>query len=58
MAADGSKNLRDVQVGVTNRIQAEILAGLSEGDKVVTGIRSAGGQRTSQEGRRLPRMMR
>jgi macrolide-specific efflux system membrane fusion protein len=35
--ADGRLVTREVQVGVTNRVHAEILAGLAEGDRVVAG---------------------
>jgi macrolide-specific efflux system membrane fusion protein len=36
--ADGSTAERDVTVGVTSRVTAEITAGLAEGDQVVAGI--------------------
>ncbi|MGC4029861.1 MAG: efflux RND transporter periplasmic adaptor subunit [Steroidobacteraceae bacterium] len=35
--ADGSIVSRDVQVGVSNRVHAEILSGLAEGERVVAG---------------------
>jgi macrolide-specific efflux system membrane fusion protein len=35
--ADGKVVTREVQVGVTNRVQAEIVAGLAEGDRIVAG---------------------
>lgn len=35
---DGSMEARDVVVGITSRISAEIISGLSIGDKVVAGI--------------------
>jgi macrolide-specific efflux system membrane fusion protein len=38
MNADGSIAQRDVTVGVTSRVTAEIIAGLSEGEQVVAGI--------------------
>lgn len=45
--ADGSRETRQVLVGVTNRIQAEILEGLKEGEEVVTGVRQAGAAQAS-----------
>jgi macrolide-specific efflux system membrane fusion protein len=42
MADNGSVQEREVQVGVTSRVQAEILSGLNEGEKLVTGQRQAG----------------
>jgi membrane fusion protein, macrolide-specific efflux system len=35
--ADGSIVTREVQIGVTNRVHAEVLSGLAEGDRVVAG---------------------
>lgn len=35
--ADGTIVDRDVQIGVTNRVHAEVLAGLADGDRVVAG---------------------
>lgn len=51
---------REVTVGVTNRIQAEIITGLTEGDTVITGVRQAGGAATATSGQRgfNPRMLR
>lgn len=40
-APDGSLLEREVRYGLTNRIEAEILSGLEEGDKVVSGLRMA-----------------
>ena len=34
---DGSQETRSVVVGVTDRVSAEIVSGLSEGEKVVAG---------------------
>jgi macrolide-specific efflux system membrane fusion protein len=39
--ADGTVELREVKVGVMNRVSAEIVAGLETGEQVVTGQRSA-----------------
>ena len=38
---DGTIEMRDVKVGVMNRVSAEIVAGLEVGEQVVTGQRSA-----------------
>jgi macrolide-specific efflux system membrane fusion protein len=38
--ADGSIEDREVQVGVTTRIMAQILAGLAPGETVVVGTRA------------------
>jgi macrolide-specific efflux system membrane fusion protein len=40
--ANGSVQEREVQVGVNSRVLAEILSGLQEGERVVTGQRQAG----------------
>jgi len=39
--ADGAIELRDVKVGVMNRVSAEIVSGLEAGEQVVVGQRSA-----------------
>lgn len=45
---------REVKIGVTNRVSAEVLAGLTEGERIVTGERStndtASGQSTQGQG--------
>jgi len=41
--ADGTREEREVLVGVTSRVAAEILSGLSEGEQVVAGILQASG---------------
>lgn len=57
--ADGNIQVREVTVGVTNRVQAEILSGLAEGDQVVTGIQQASKQKSESGPRGFgPRMMR
>jgi macrolide-specific efflux system membrane fusion protein len=38
---DGTRENRSVSVGVTDRVTAEILSGLAEGEKVVAGIQTA-----------------
>ena len=42
--ADGTIEMRDVKVGVMNRVSAEIVAGLQAGEQVVTGQRPAAGE--------------
>jgi membrane fusion protein, macrolide-specific efflux system len=39
---DGSQEVRNVQVGVTDRINAEIVSGLSEGEAVIVGVEQDG----------------
>jgi len=43
---------REVEVGVTSRIVAEIKSGLSEGEKVVSGLADAGAQNTARNNNR------
>jgi membrane fusion protein, macrolide-specific efflux system len=40
---DGMQEIRKVQVGVTDRVNAEIVSGLSEGENVVVGMEANGG---------------
>jgi macrolide-specific efflux system membrane fusion protein len=40
---DGMQEMRKVQVGVTDRVNAEIVSGLSEGENVVVGMEANGG---------------
>ena len=51
MAADGSISDREVTIGVTSRVTAEVMTGLSEGEQVVAGIAQAaapaGGQQNN-----------
>jgi macrolide-specific efflux system membrane fusion protein len=60
MNQNESPETRDVTVGVTNRIQAEIIAGLNEGEVVVTSVRKTGEAATATSGQRgfNPRMLR
>ncbi|WP_430407611.1 efflux RND transporter periplasmic adaptor subunit [Hydrogenophaga sp.] len=39
MAADGSIEDRDITIGISNRVHAEVLSGLKEGDRVIAGVR-------------------
>lgn len=41
VSADGSLAEREVQVGVSNRVHAEIVSGVAEGERVVAGLRQA-----------------
>lgn len=55
----GQQETRQVTVGVSNRIHAQVIAGLNEGEVVVTGTRSAGGPNSPNAGGRFnPRMLR
>ena len=49
---------RAVQVGVTNRVQAEVLDGLDEGESVITGIQQTAKAPTDNARTWGPRMMR
>lgn len=46
--ADGKLQERQVTLGVSNRVQVQILSGLSEGEQVVTGQRPAASSQQSQ----------
>jgi len=50
---DGEPRERQVTVGVTNRVQAEILDGLEEGERIVSSPRTAGGQGDDSRARRM-----
>lgn len=39
IGADGKVETRDVELGVTNRVQMQVLSGLKEGDRVITGLK-------------------
>lgn len=57
-AADGSVAEREVTVGVSSRVQAQILSGLEEGERVVAGIKPPESQQrraaTQQQGQGMP----
>ena len=53
MGEDGEPRERQVTVGVTNRVQAEILDGLEEGERIVSSPRTAGGQGDDSRARRM-----
>lgn len=50
MKADGQIEERDVLIGVSNRVHAEVLSGLEAGEQVVAGIKRAGQDRQRQGG--------
>lgn len=52
IAADGSRSQREVIVGVTSRVNAEVISGLQAGEQVVAGIlqNGAGAQQNQQFG--------
>ncbi len=39
MAEDGSIEERDITIGISNRVHAEVLSGLKEGERVIAGVR-------------------
>jgi len=47
IAEDGSEEVREVVVGVTSRVSAEVISGLEEGERVVAGIVQAAGRANS-----------
>lgn len=57
-AADGSVAEREVTVGVSSRVQAQILSGLEEGERVVAGIKPPESQQrraaSQQQGQGMP----
>jgi macrolide-specific efflux system membrane fusion protein len=42
--SEGGTEDREITIGITNRVSAQVLSGLSEGEKVVIGIRAQGQQ--------------
>ena len=55
---DGQLELRDVRIGVNNRIQAEVLQGLEEGERVVLHTTSQANRTANTETQRMPGMQR
>lgn len=45
MLEDGSIEERDITIGISNRVHAEVLAGLKEGERVIAGVRETDAQR-------------
>lgn len=57
LAADGKVETRNVRIGINNNINAQVLEGLKEGERVVTGeagAAAAAGQQRQQQGMRRP----
>ena len=52
MGADGIRQQREVMIGVTSRVSAEVISGLQEGEQVVAGIIQAGSP-TQQAGQQF-----
>ncbi len=58
IAADGIEQVRDVVVGLTSRVSAEVISGLAEGEQVVAGILQAAPEpdsNASNQGMGIPR---
>ncbi|MFT4243055.1 MAG: efflux RND transporter periplasmic adaptor subunit, partial [Acidovorax sp.] len=53
-AEDGTVSVREVTVGVSNRVQAQILSGLEEGERVVAGIKQPETKRAASTGQQQP----
>ncbi|MDN6320338.1 MAG: efflux RND transporter periplasmic adaptor subunit [Marinobacter sp.] len=53
LGSNGQPEQRGVTVGVTNRVQAEIVDGLKEGDRVVSSPRGAGSTNSNNGSRRM-----
>lgn len=47
MAEDGQIEEREVTIGISNRVHAEVLSGLKEGERVIAGVREPEGARRS-----------
>jgi macrolide-specific efflux system membrane fusion protein len=47
VAADGTISEREVTIGVTSRVSAEVISGLKEGEQVVAGIAQPGAPATN-----------
>lgn len=53
IAADGTQQEREVMVGVTSRVAAEVISGLQEGEQVVAGIIQANGEESANNNQRF-----
>lgn len=49
--ADGKIEQRKVQIGISNRVQVQILSGLSEGERVIIGLKPQPGEVKAQDQR-------
>ncbi len=47
---NGQQQMRDVEVGINNKIFTEITSGLEEGEQIIVGTQSAAGTRSSRMG--------
>jgi len=56
VGADDGVEDREITVGVTNRVMAEVLSGLNEGDRVVIGRQAPAGGQQPQRPRPAPRL--
>jgi len=56
VGADGQAQPRQVKVGLNNNVSAQVLEGLSEGDKVVIGDAAAAPSKNGQQGGMRPPM--
>ena len=53
----GRPKAHEVKIGLMNRISAEVISGLNEGDIVITGIESSTGTRKTASGASRPPML-
>ena len=58
LGSDGRVTRRQVQIGVMNRVSAQVLSGLEPGEQVIIGRAGAGGERandnSADRGQRSP----
>ena len=47
MTEDGTVEEREITIGISNRVHAEVLSGLKEGDRVIAGVREPDSARSS-----------
>ncbi len=48
--ANGQQEMRDVTIGINNKVFTEVTSGLEEGDQIIVGTRNATGTRSSRMG--------
>ena len=53
LLADGTVEEREVTIGISNRVHAEVLSGLKEGDRVIAGTREAEPRNNNPQGSAL-----
>lgn len=56
LKADNSLETRSIEIGLSSRVQAQVVSGLNEGDKVVSGASAGGGASESRRPSRTPRL--